>query len=49
MRTNATVLDRVTIPMGPLEMLKYMHYDEEGGEEEEENLIGTLVLPTSLF
>jgi hypothetical protein len=44
-------MDRVCIPMGPsaLEMLKYMHYSEDDVEDEEEDLIGTLILPTNTF
>lgn len=44
-------MDRVAIPMGPsaLEMLRYMHYSEQNTDDEEQDLIGTLVLPTTVF
>jgi len=49
--TSRQLMDRVCIPMGPsaLEMLRYMHYSEDDAEDEEEDLIGALVLPGSTF
>lgn len=53
LRTNKPALDNMNVPMGPtaVEMLKYMHENEDFDDDQADETDGvvTLIIPVSIF